>query len=128
MDGGRSIDHQHCFHLLITFFKENNCSGAQERDESYQKHGASMGESTWAQICAQAKNHQSAWEKISGLKFQLTSRTISLHGRKLLRENFTSVHKIYPLAPAPCSLPLRKQSFRNFNSLRKNTPEQDDCL
>ena len=53
-----------------------------------------MGENMWAQICAQAKNHQSAWEKISGLKFQLTSRTISLHGRKLLRENFTSVHKI----------------------------------
>ena len=71
---------------------------------------------------------ESAWEKICGRKFALTSRTISLHGRKLLRENFTSVHKIYPLAPAPCSLPLRKQSFRNFNSLRKNTPEQDDCL
>ena len=48
--------------------------------------------------------HQSAWEKISGLKFQLRSRTISQHGRKLLRENFTSVHKIYPLAP--CSLLL----------------------
>ena len=46
--------------------------------------------------------HQSAWEKICGRKFALTSRTISLHGRKLLRENFTSVHKIYPLAP--CSL------------------------
>ena len=45
MDGGRSIDHQHCFLLLITFFKENNCSGAQERDASYQKHGASMEES-----------------------------------------------------------------------------------
>ena len=61
-----------------------------------------MGASTWAQICAQAKNHQSAWEKICGRKFALTSRTISLHRRKLLRENFTSVHKIYPLAP--CSL------------------------
>ena len=36
-----------------------------------------MGESTWAEISAQAKNHQSAWEKISGLKFQLRSRTIS---------------------------------------------------
>ena len=33
-----------------------------------------MGDSTWAEISAQAKNHQSAWEKISGLKFQLTSR------------------------------------------------------
>ena len=36
-----------------------------------------MGESTWAQICAQAKNYKSAWEKVNGLKFQLTSRTIS---------------------------------------------------
>ena len=36
-----------------------------------------MGESTWAEISAQAKNHQSAWEKICGLKFQPTSRTIS---------------------------------------------------
>ena len=50
------------------------------------------------------RNMEPAWEKICGLKFQLTSRTISQHGRKLLRENFTSVHKIYPLAP--CSLPL----------------------
>ena len=51
------------------------------------------------------RNMEPAWEKVNGLKFQLTSRTISLHGRKLLRENFTSVHKIYPLAPcspAPC--------------------------
>ena len=30
-----------------------------------------MGESTWAQICAQAKNHQSAWEKVNGRKFAL---------------------------------------------------------
>ena len=46
--------------------------------------------------------HQSAWEKVHGRKFALKQRTISQHGRKLLRENFTSVHKIYPLAP--CSL------------------------
>ena len=56
-----------------------------------------------AEISAQAKNHQSAWEKVHGRKFALKQRTISQHGRKLLRENFTSVHKIYPLAP--CSLP-----------------------
>ena len=63
-------------------------------------------QSAWEKVngrkFALVEYHQSAWEKISGLKFQLTSRTISQHGRKLLRENFTSVHKIYPLAP--CSL------------------------
>ena len=48
------------------------------------------------------RNMEPAWEKVNGLKFQLKQRTISQHGRKLLRENFTSVHKIYPLAP--CSL------------------------
>jgi hypothetical protein len=69
---------------------------------SSKEPSVSMGENIWAEISAQAKNHQSAWEKICGRKFALTSRTISLHGRKLLRENFTSVHKIYPLAP--CSL------------------------
>ena len=36
-----------------------------------------MGESTWAEISAQAKNHQSAWEKVNGLKIQLVSRIIS---------------------------------------------------
>ena len=53
-----------------------------------------MGENIWAEISADIENHQSAWEKICGRKFALTSRTISLHGRKLLRENFPSVHKI----------------------------------
>ena len=61
-----------------------------------------MGENIWAEISAEIENHQSAWEKVHGRKFALKQRTISQHGRKLLRENFTSVHKIYPLAP--CSL------------------------
>ena len=65
-------------------------------------------QSAWKKVnggnFSRVEYHQSAWEKVNGLKFQLEQRTISQHGRKLLRENFTSVHKIYPLAP--CSLLL----------------------
>ena len=65
-----------------------------------------MGESTWAQICAQAKNHQSAWEKISGLKFQLRSRTISQHNggtRKITQGKFyLSTYKDATGRTLPC--------------------------
>ena len=40
---------------------------------SSKEPSASMGESTWAEISADIENHQSAWEKISGLKFQLST-------------------------------------------------------
>ena len=40
---------------------------------SSKEPSVSMGESTWAQICAQAKNHQPAWEKITQGKFYLST-------------------------------------------------------
>ena len=49
-----------------------------------------MGENIWAEISADIENHQSAWEKICGLKFQLRSRTISQHGRKYMGANLRS--------------------------------------
>ena len=65
-----------------------------------------MGESTWAQICAQAKNHQSAWEKVNGRKFALTSRTISQPNggtRKITQGNFSlSTYKDPTGRTLPC--------------------------
>ena len=84
------------------------------------------------------RNMESVWEKISGLKFQLstykdpTGRTLPCYSLTktyellhLCAANNGGEHKksdrpcIQNLSscPLPCSLPLRKQSFRKLNNI-----------